>query len=217
MSQATAAPPSAREALVRAAIEAFGRDGFDAVSTRRIAAAAGVNSALISYYFEGKEGLYGACVEAIAGTIAGRLGPLGAAVEARLVAGAGDRASARCGLKQLLSGFLALLTQPEVTPWARIILREQQDPTAHFEVLYGRVMAPFMDLMTRLCADARGAPAANADDRLTAITLFGQISIFRAHRAAVLATMGWPEVGADEQASIERVVHRHIDRIFDHG
>ncbi|HET6470821.1 MAG TPA: TetR family transcriptional regulator, partial [Pseudomonadales bacterium] len=36
-----------REALIDAAIEIFGRDGFRAASTRSIADAAGVNQALI--------------------------------------------------------------------------------------------------------------------------------------------------------------------------
>lgn len=44
--------------LIDAAIVLFANDGFDKVSIRKIAEMANVNSALISYYFKGKRGLY---------------------------------------------------------------------------------------------------------------------------------------------------------------
>ncbi|MBN9445309.1 MAG: TetR family transcriptional regulator, partial [Bosea sp.] len=46
-----------RQALIRAGLDLFGRNGFDATSTREIAQAAGVNSAGIAYHFGGKDGL----------------------------------------------------------------------------------------------------------------------------------------------------------------
>src|SRR5258708_5695963 len=47
-----------REQLLRAARELFLRYGYRAVSSRQIGAAAGVNFAMIRYYFGGKPGLY---------------------------------------------------------------------------------------------------------------------------------------------------------------
>lgn len=44
--------------ILEAATDLFSRDNFDAVSIKQIAAASGVNSALISYYFGGKKNLY---------------------------------------------------------------------------------------------------------------------------------------------------------------
>ena len=52
-----------REVLLRSAIKLFAENGFDAVSTRMIAKDAGVNLALISYYFNSKEGLIDAILE----------------------------------------------------------------------------------------------------------------------------------------------------------
>ena len=49
-----------KEKLLRAATELFARNGYDGVSIREISEAAGVNSAMISYYFGGKRGLYSA-------------------------------------------------------------------------------------------------------------------------------------------------------------
>lgn len=50
--------PDTRDGLIRAALSCFATYGYDATSIRQIAAAAGKNSSLISYYFGGKEGLY---------------------------------------------------------------------------------------------------------------------------------------------------------------
>lgn len=43
--------------------EVFSRKGLDGATVKEIADAAGVNVSLISYHFDGKEGLYRACLE----------------------------------------------------------------------------------------------------------------------------------------------------------
>ena len=48
---------SSREKLLKAAQSLFARHGYNGVSVRDVAAAAGVNSASIGYYFGSKEGL----------------------------------------------------------------------------------------------------------------------------------------------------------------
>jgi TetR/AcrR family transcriptional regulator, regulator of cefoperazone and chloramphenicol sensitivity len=62
--QTTAAKPvgvsDARERLLMAALKLFAERGFAQASTRDIAAKAGVNIGLISYYFGDKQGLYSA-------------------------------------------------------------------------------------------------------------------------------------------------------------
>src|SRR5436305_14322020 len=55
-----------RAALVRAALDLFADRGFEATSTREIAAAAGANIAAIAYHFGGKEGLRAACADFVA-------------------------------------------------------------------------------------------------------------------------------------------------------
>lgn len=49
-----------RENIIAAAIPLFAAKGLNGVSVRELAAAAGVNLSMISYYFGGKEGLYAA-------------------------------------------------------------------------------------------------------------------------------------------------------------
>jgi len=52
-----------RDKLIEAATPLFAWKGFAGVSIRELSKAAGVNSALISYYFGGKEGLYADVLE----------------------------------------------------------------------------------------------------------------------------------------------------------
>lgn len=55
-----------RQQLLRVACHIFAVKGLTGTSIRDIAKSAGLNSSLISYYFNGKEGLYRACIEEIA-------------------------------------------------------------------------------------------------------------------------------------------------------
>lgn len=58
MSQAGSPTESTRERILVEALPLFAAHGYAGTSTRRIAAAAGVNVATLAYYFDGKEGLY---------------------------------------------------------------------------------------------------------------------------------------------------------------
>src|SRR5262245_52590634 len=51
-------PERTRERILEAALIEFSEHGFAGARTGAIAARAGVNAQLISYYFDGKEGLY---------------------------------------------------------------------------------------------------------------------------------------------------------------
>ncbi|TFH25283.1 MAG: TetR/AcrR family transcriptional regulator [Myxococcales bacterium] len=53
----------ARESILVAALQIFSERGFDGTTTREVAAAAGVNLGLITYYFGNKEKLWKAAVD----------------------------------------------------------------------------------------------------------------------------------------------------------
>src|ERR1700722_192924 len=55
----------ARKKLIEAGLKIYSEVGFEAASTRALAAAAGVNIAAIPYYFQSKEGLYLAVIDHI--------------------------------------------------------------------------------------------------------------------------------------------------------
>ncbi len=52
-----------REAILNAAVREFAQEGVAGARTDEIAHAAGVNKALLYYYFKDKEGLYGAVLD----------------------------------------------------------------------------------------------------------------------------------------------------------
>lgn len=52
-----------KERLLQAGLELFAKEGYDKVSIRQLADASQTNSAMISYYFGGKQGLYEAVME----------------------------------------------------------------------------------------------------------------------------------------------------------
>lgn len=56
---------AARQAILRAASAEFGREGFNGARTNAIAQDAGVNIALVFYYFQDKETLYRAVIEEV--------------------------------------------------------------------------------------------------------------------------------------------------------
>jgi TetR/AcrR family transcriptional regulator len=58
-------PEATRGRLVAAAIAAFSRDGFAGARVDEIARAAGANKQLVYHYFDSKEGLYLAALEAV--------------------------------------------------------------------------------------------------------------------------------------------------------
>jgi AcrR family transcriptional regulator len=205
-----------RESLVRAAIDVFGRDGFGAASTRAISQAAGVNQALIAYHFGGKPGLYLAALSHIVDSLQTRLAPLLDTIENGLDSDPGvstpgaETAQALELLHRLTDAFVQVLTSDESASWARLILREQQDPSDGFELLYDGIMHRMLDVTTRLVRRARGVPAVGQDERLFAVTILGQALVFRAARTAVLREMGWDRITAAEVDAIKAMLRRNV-------
>jgi AcrR family transcriptional regulator len=166
--------------LLDVAVERFGESGFEGASTREIARASGTAMSSITYHFGGKEGLYLAAAEHIAGKIAERQAVPLAAAQA---AADGPRETAAAALVGLLDGFAQMMLRPESAPWARFIMREQQAPTEAFERLWAKGMKPVAETFIRLVARAR-PDLADKEARATALLLFGQAMILRGGRAS---------------------------------
>jgi TetR/AcrR family transcriptional regulator len=90
-----------REALLAAGTELFAERGYDGVAVWAIAQKAGVNKAMISYHFGGKQKLYGAIVDATFAEIISHVERLAASTRPtpellrELVAVVGDMATRR--------------------------------------------------------------------------------------------------------------------------
>ena len=80
-----------RAQLIEAALEIFGRLGYEGATTRQIAKAADANLAAIVYHFGSKEALHLAVAEHVAKSILARIGPTLATISAPESAAEGAR------------------------------------------------------------------------------------------------------------------------------
>lgn len=100
-----------RAAILRAAMEEFASEGVAGARTERIAAAAGVNKALLYYYFADKESLYGAVLDQVF-----------AAVDQSLLAALDSPGTpAECILRYVGAHFDVLAGRPHMP---RVVLHE---------------------------------------------------------------------------------------------
>lgn len=112
-----------RERILAAALELAGREGLEALTTRRVAKEAGVNVGLLHYYFQSKEALVEETLELYVGEILSSAmasgGPEAEEPEARLVAlftGALELASRR---PALVFGLVGKIVAAAATPAVR--------------------------------------------------------------------------------------------------
>lgn len=201
-----------RENLIEAAVGLFGRFGFEGTSTRAIADAASANLAAIKYHFGGKDGLYNAVAEHIAAQIKASMG--GAVAGAEAAAAPLTPETARHALAQMLEGLTALLvTNPATESWARFIVREQMNPSPAFDILYERGMGHVLMLTSRLVATICELDKDSEQARLGAITLIGQVLVFRVARAAVMRATGWTRIGSQEHDAIWTVIDNSLAQL----
>jgi TetR/AcrR family transcriptional regulator, regulator of cefoperazone and chloramphenicol sensitivity len=191
-----------RQRILDVALRAFGEASFKTVTTRRIAAAAGVSLPALQYYFGDKEGLYRACAEAIVERYrrhtAAAAGEAAAALDEDCAA-----ETARRRLKTVigtLAGFLVGSTEAE--GWAQFVTRELRDPGPAFEILYERLWRPGVGITARLIARILGAPEDDQAARVQALLVISSALAFQSGRRIVLRTMRWPAIGPDELAMV---------------
>ncbi len=201
-----------RAQLIEAALDVFGRLGFEGASTREIAKAANANLAAIVYHFGGKEALHLAVAEHVATSILAKVGPTLAAISDPSAAATPDAAHA--ALQRLVGTIIdVLLGSAEAERWARFIVREQLQPTAAFEVIY-RFMGGAAGAATRLVATVLGRQE-DETVRLRVFTILGQVLVFRVAQTLVLRRMEWPAIGDRQRAEIKRVVLENLDAILE--
>ncbi len=124
-----------RTRILDAALSEFAANGLAGARTERIAEAAGVNKALLYYYFEGKEKLYLAALEAIAermrdSTMAVFLRP----------ASPGERM-----LRMALNHFDRIWTQPEFQSlMQQEMMRIRMGEPGHFPIIAKKTFEPML-------------------------------------------------------------------------
>lgn len=197
----------AHSKLLDIAVREFGRKGLEGASTRGIAAAAGTAMSSITYHYGGKEGLYAAAVDHIEAHMADQMrsvlsdAPVPASPEA-----------ARAEVLQLLDRLAVKFIGNDDAESSLFIMREQMRPTEAFDRFYRGAMGRLARRMVSLVGVVTGAPDREA--RVAAMTLFGQVVVWRSSRALADRLLDAPLDTAHE-ALVRRQIARNTDAILD--
>lgn len=201
-----------RAQLIAAALEIFGRLGYEGATTRQIAKAANANLAAIVYHFGSKEALHLAVAEHVAKSILAKIGPTLATISEPEATATPE--AARASLHRLVGTMVdVLLGSEEAERWARFIVREQLQPTAAFDVIYG-FMEHAMSTALHIVTIILDVPE-DEEIRLRTITVLGQVIVFRVAQTLVLRRMKWTAIGDRERAAIKQVILQNLDAILE--
>ncbi|WP_304276565.1 CerR family C-terminal domain-containing protein [Caulobacter segnis] len=198
-----------RARLLEAGLKAFARHTYEAASVRDIAAQAGVTVAMVSYHFRGKEGLYIAVAELIAERGLELIGP--AQDKAREILGGArpDRDTLVAAISQVLRALLEAHSEDGSLDWARILLREQLNPSPATQVLHEKLTRPYMTVLAELLAALDGR-AVERRDMIRAFSLLGQAIVFRTTRHASIALLGQEQRTPEDYDEMMRLIERQL-------
>lgn len=185
-----------RQRLIAAALAVFGRDGYDGVSTRRIAQAAEANVAAIAYHFGGKRGLYLAVARSVAERNAAFVQPMEARVADALARAGGDRAAVGRVLARVVVGLMTGLGSAREDGRALFIVRELMMPSDAFEPLYDAFFLPLNRALAAIAGAALGLPADHPTAVLRGHLLIGSVMPMIAAREVVERRLGRPVLTA---------------------
>jgi AcrR family transcriptional regulator len=200
---------SSRVLIVEAAINVFGRFGFEKATTRMIAKRAKVNLGLLQYYFGGKEALYVACADHIATQMEPKLRGLHTLVESTLPAkGASFKAQSAAFSRLWTRACGALLEKSGPSDWLLFVKREQISPGKAFDLLYDRLVSRLIEIVSLLVARILGLSAKTDEVMINTIAILGSILVFQRIPDIALKTMNWPDLNGERLEQIKAVLLR---------
>ena len=188
--------PEARAKIAAAAEELFAARGFDGTAIRDIAKKAGVNGAMIHYYFGNKEGLYRAMLEGAASRVQALL--------TETTAGSGSTTKRLARFVDAYASYI--LSQPNL---ARILYREMLTGAKHIRKIAQQYATTNYAMLRTLISDgiARGELRA-IDAELAPISLMGMVVIFQFLRPIISVALGKTEY---DERFVGRVAAHTID------
>jgi AcrR family transcriptional regulator len=188
--------PEARAKILAAAERLFAERGLTGVAIRELASEAGVNGAMIHYYFGNKDGLYDAVIENAASKVRS------------LIADATD---SDASVKERLTSFVGayaeyILSHPNL---ARILSREMLSGGQHFMKLIQKYAPANYGLLREAMSEGvhRGEMR-KIDIDLAPISLMGMILVFQFMRPFISSGLG--NIQYDERF-IKRLSNHTID------
>jgi TetR/AcrR family transcriptional regulator len=188
--------PEARAKISVAAEELFAARGYAGTAIRDIAARAGVNGAMIHYYFRSKEGLYRAILESAASR-----------VRTMLVETAGADLPTRDRLAQFVESYAAyILSHPNL---ARILYREMLAGGRQLiKVAQKYAVTNYTILRETMAEGVRRGELRKIDLDLAPVSLMGMVVVFQLVRPIISVVLGKTEY---DERFIKRLSAHTVD------
>ncbi|NQV56240.1 MAG: CerR family C-terminal domain-containing protein [Rhodospirillales bacterium] len=193
-----------RAQLLDAALQLFAVEGYEAVSTRQLAAKSGTNIAAIGYHFGGKRELYRALLHQLVADTEPFFGPASNGLRAAIIEAKGNQAA----LAEIVSGFvqqlLSIFIGSDFMRWrAPLVMHEYSNPSEDFDILYQGRIAPLHQSITAIVSAALGRDDNDPRCAIRAHAVMGQIFVYGIARVVLWRRLGWDSYGPD---AIEMII-----------
>jgi TetR/AcrR family transcriptional regulator len=192
-----------RSLILGAAEALFAERGFDATRLEDVAERVGIRRASIVYHFRDKRELYDAVLANVLGGFRERLAE---ALE-----------GGRPWPERIEAAIAAWVDYVGARPsFARLLLREVASATPGAPPALLAHLGPFFELVERVSADVRGAPAPPIDPVHLASTIAGATVFFVAAMPALIPGLGFDPLHRDQLDAHKREVLRIARRLLGH-
>lgn len=158
---------STEELLLEAAITVFAKQGFAGATVKAIAEEAGVNVSLVSYHYQGKEGLYRTCLE--------RFGKERLEIARKILTSPHNREDFLAKLRLWIEQFLEChMENPRMIT---IINREMMTEFNLVKDIFANTFLLTFHTLVEFCeaAKKKGLLKKNVDCEVFAVTVFGAV------------------------------------------
>lgn len=194
---------AARERIMEAAGDVFGRKGYKAATVREICHQAGVNLAAVNYYFGGKQALYREVALDLIGRVFRRY-PVDGGLTPHASAPERLRAFVRATFNRLVSpgGIMADSGK------GRLVARELVDPSELLEDLVADFIRPTAQVLAGIVGDVLGSGAGPKAVTQCMISVIGQCFHYAMARPIVTRLTG---MDLTDEATLDDLVD-HVTR-----
>ncbi len=193
-----------KEALIQAAKSVFARLGYDGTTVKEIADTAGVNVSLVSYHFEGKEGLYRTCLE--------MFGRDRLAFAERVLKEPGSLEDFKIRIRLFVEEFFTChIQEPEIS---QLLHRECISQNSLIKDIFMNVFVKVFDTLAAFVASAqeKGIVRKDIDTKISTALFFGGLVHFVRMRELQKELIG---VCIDDAAFREQVVQHAIQNFIE--
>ena len=204
-----------RRKLIAAGLDVFGHYGFEAATTRMLSKTAGVNLAAIPYHFGGKEGLYQAVVESVAGRVLDIIENERKTLYEVMANQKASREEMLRALEGIIRAFGRLLVSSGFgDQMGLIIIWEQFQPTSAFDRIYDGAMGELHVAITDIVARLTGVSQKSDEAILRTHAIIGQVFVFRAMRETARRRLGWKEFDEKKTSLACDIIVENMRRIL---